>query len=42
MPGSANALSLSWPALQNEQVYQGELAHVGLWADLTKPPHKPA
>jgi len=42
VPGSANALSLSWPALQNEQVYQGELAHIGQWADLTKPPHRPA
>ena len=42
VPGSANSLSLSWPALQNEQVFQGELSHVGLWADLTKPPHKPA
>jgi peptide/nickel transport system substrate-binding protein len=39
-PGSADSLGINWPALQNYNLYHGDLPWVGLWLDQTLPPLK--
>ena len=39
-PGTADSLGINWPALQNYNLYHGDLPWVGLWLDQTLPPLK--
>ena len=38
VPGGTNQISLSWPAVGNENVFREELRFVGQWLDPTKAP----
>jgi ABC-type transport system substrate-binding protein len=37
-PGSASEFDLAWPTVRNQNVFTGDLSHVGLWLDQTRPP----
>jgi peptide/nickel transport system substrate-binding protein len=37
-PGSASTFDLSWPAVRNQNVFTGELAHVRTWLDTSRRP----
>jgi ABC-type transport system substrate-binding protein len=42
MPGSSNTFVMSWPAVRNNQVWQGDTTLRNMWLDPTKRPIAPA
>jgi ABC-type transport system substrate-binding protein len=37
-PGSASDFDLAWPVIRNQNVFTGDLMHVGVWLDPSRPP----